>query len=131
MRGRIFGAMLAANGMVSLVGMLLAGALGNRLGPVLLLNVQGGTYVVSGVLLFLVFRLKPLLLQEKALDRGDHVSSPNGGTEAPAFTPGEEVPPLLARKRSHRCDGPADNIVREFPRPCRTDALSVSSTHPT
>lgn len=33
-----------------LVGMILAGTLGDRLGPVLMLNAQGGMYVISGLL---------------------------------------------------------------------------------
>lgn len=36
-----------------LVGMILAGTLGDRLGPVLMLNAQGGMYVVSGLLVIL------------------------------------------------------------------------------
>lgn len=36
-----------------LVGMILAGTLGDRLGSVLMLNAQGGMYVVSGLLVIL------------------------------------------------------------------------------
>ena len=35
---------------MTLLGMILAGALGDRLGPVLLLNIQGSVYTLSGVL---------------------------------------------------------------------------------
>ncbi|GCE29957.1 MFS transporter [Dictyobacter alpinus] len=58
LRGRIFGTMLSVNAMVSLVGMLIAGTLGDRLGPVILLNFQGGTYIASGLLLFFAFRFQ-------------------------------------------------------------------------
>ena len=37
----------------SALGMIVAGALGDRLGPVLLLNAQGGMYVLSGLLVLL------------------------------------------------------------------------------
>lgn len=53
MRGRIFGAFLAVEALLILIGMALAGVLGDRLGPVLLLNIQGSVYVLSGVLALL------------------------------------------------------------------------------
>jgi MFS family permease len=55
LRGRIFGTLLAMRSLLTLLGMIVAGALGDRLGPVLLLNAQGGMYVLSGLLvLFLI-----------------------------------------------------------------------------
>ena len=53
LRGRIFGASLASRTALMLVGMILAGTLGDRLGSVLMLNAQGGMYVVSGLLVIL------------------------------------------------------------------------------
>jgi len=53
LRGRIFGTLLAMRSLLTLLGMIVAGALGDRLGPVLLLNVQGGMYVLSGLLVLL------------------------------------------------------------------------------
>ena len=53
LRGRIFGTLLAMRSFLTLLGMVLAGTLGDRLGPVLLLNAQGGMYVLSGVLVLL------------------------------------------------------------------------------
>jgi MFS family permease len=53
LRGRIFGTLLAMRSSLSLLGMIVAGTLGDRLGPVLLLNVQGGMYVCSGLLVLL------------------------------------------------------------------------------
>lgn len=52
-RGRIFGVLLAAGSLMTLIGMILAGVLGDRLGPVLLLNIQGSGYFLSGVLALL------------------------------------------------------------------------------
>jgi MFS family permease len=54
LRGRIFGAFLAVESLVMLLGMALAGALGDRLGPVLLLNIQGSVYFLSGIFALLV-----------------------------------------------------------------------------
>ncbi len=53
LRGRIFGTFLAVGGMLVLLGMILAGALGDRLGPILMLNIQGSVYALSGVLALL------------------------------------------------------------------------------
>jgi Na+/melibiose symporter-like transporter len=53
LRGRIFATLLAMRSSLSLLGMVVAGTLGDRLGPVLLLNAQGGMYVCSGLLVLL------------------------------------------------------------------------------
>jgi MFS family permease len=50
LRGRIFGTLLAMRSSLTLLGMIVAGTLGDRLGPVLLLNAQGGIYLFSGLL---------------------------------------------------------------------------------
>jgi MFS family permease len=52
-RGRIFGALMAVSSLMTLLGMVLAGSLGDRLGPVLLLNIQGSGYALSGLLALL------------------------------------------------------------------------------
>jgi MFS family permease len=49
LRGRVFGASMTVQAFMALIGMVLAGALGDRLGPVLMLNIQGGVYTLSGV----------------------------------------------------------------------------------
>lgn len=49
-RGRIFGAFLAVEGLASLIGMGLASLLGDRLGATLMLNIQGGVYLLAGLL---------------------------------------------------------------------------------
>ena len=49
-RGRVFGALGTTVTLASLVGMLLASAFGDALGPVLLLNLQGIGYMFAGLL---------------------------------------------------------------------------------
>ena len=49
-RGRVFGAYGTTGALLGLMGTVLAGALGDRLGVVPVLNVQGAGYVLSGVL---------------------------------------------------------------------------------
>lgn len=53
LRGRIFGAFFSVQALLVLTGMILAGLLGDRLGPVLMLNIQGSGYVLSGLLAIL------------------------------------------------------------------------------
>ncbi len=48
--GRVFGVMGTTSALLRLVGTLIAGALGGVLGPVVLLNIQGGSYVLMGLL---------------------------------------------------------------------------------
>ena len=50
LRGRVFGTAASIGALMTLLGMILAGALGDRLGPILLLNIQGSVYALSGVL---------------------------------------------------------------------------------
>lgn len=54
--GRVSGALLAVRSLMALIGTTLAGALGDRLGPVLLLNIQGSVYFLSGVLALLTLK---------------------------------------------------------------------------
>ncbi len=49
-RGRVFGALNTTSTLLRLTGTALAGALAGRLGIVTLLNIQGGGYVVAGLL---------------------------------------------------------------------------------
>lgn len=53
LRGRVFGAFMAVEALMNLIGMILAGTLGDRLGPVLMLNIQGSGYVLSSLLALL------------------------------------------------------------------------------
>jgi MFS family permease len=56
LRGRIFATMMAVSSLTSLCGMLLAGLLGDTLGPIPLLNLQGGSYVFAGILILFAIR---------------------------------------------------------------------------
>ncbi|HKV58642.1 MAG TPA: MFS transporter [Ktedonobacteraceae bacterium] len=53
LRGRVFGVAISIGALMTLLGMILAGALGDRLGPVLMLNIQGGMYTLPGILVIL------------------------------------------------------------------------------
>jgi MFS family permease len=57
LRGRVFGAAVTLMAAVSLGGTLLAATLGDRLGPVLLLNIQGFGLVAGG--LYVIAALRP------------------------------------------------------------------------
>jgi MFS family permease len=57
LRGRVFGAALTVMSLIGLCGTGLAAALGDRLGPVTLLNVQGVGLVTGG--LFVIAALRP------------------------------------------------------------------------
>jgi MFS family permease len=58
-RGRIFGAIGATQGLLMLVGALTGGLLGERLGVVTMLNIQGGGYIVAGLLALLLLNPSP------------------------------------------------------------------------
>ena len=64
-RGRVFGAWMAIGSLTSLIGMLLAGGLGDRLGSIPLLNLQGGSYVFGGLLILLILR-KQISVEQRA-----------------------------------------------------------------
>jgi MFS family permease len=55
-RGRIWGAIGTTGAAAQLVGTTLAGTLGDHVGIVPMLNVQGGGYVVAGVLVLVLLR---------------------------------------------------------------------------
>jgi len=55
-RGRVFGAYATTSALAQLGGMALAGALGDRLGVLPLLNVQASVYLVAGVLALVLLR---------------------------------------------------------------------------
>jgi MFS family permease len=54
LRGRVFGFIITAGSICMVVGMAIGGLLGDRLGPIPVLNIQGGSYVVAGLLLLLL-----------------------------------------------------------------------------
>lgn len=72
LRGRVFGAQMAVSSLMMLIGMVLAGLLGDRLGPVLLLNIQGSVYFLSGVLALLTLGR---MLAGKLFVVGENVSA--------------------------------------------------------
>lgn len=47
----VFGFIISAGSICMVVGMAIGGLLGDRLGPIPVLNMQGGSYVVAGLLL--------------------------------------------------------------------------------
>ena len=49
-RGRVFGTYGMTGALLALIGATLAGTLGDRIGAVTLLNIQGGVYVAAGLL---------------------------------------------------------------------------------
>src|SRR5215216_1692383 len=51
-RGRVFGSLGTTMALLMLAGTTLAGATGDVLGPIALLNFQGGAYVVAGLFVF-------------------------------------------------------------------------------
>ena len=57
LRGRVFGALGTVSAGLMLAGALLAGAVGGALGPLVLLNIQGGAYVVAGAATLAAFAL--------------------------------------------------------------------------
>ena len=55
-RGRVFGSLGTTSSLLMLVGTVTAGAVGGLLGPIALLNVQGGAYVVAGAVALVALR---------------------------------------------------------------------------
>lgn len=58
-RGRVFGAMAAANGAAMLLGTIAAGTLGERVGILPILAAQGAAYCLAGVVLLLALPTPP------------------------------------------------------------------------
>jgi len=64
--GRVFGSLGTSASLLMFVGTLTAGAVGGVLGPIALLNFQGGAYVVAGVFVLLMLAPSRAPLQEPA-----------------------------------------------------------------
>ena len=56
--GRVFGAVGTTSAFAMLLGMAVAGVLGDRVGVVPVLNIQGGVYVVAGITVLTAMNLK-------------------------------------------------------------------------
>lgn len=67
-RGRIFGALGTSSALLMLTGTLVAGSLGDTIGPTTLLNIQGGAYVAAGMLALLMLpQVAPANLTTRAV----------------------------------------------------------------
>lgn len=67
-RGRVFGSVGAVSALSVLIGAGLAGVLGDRLGIVATLTVQGAAYIVAGVLMLLALAPRPAAPAVRAAD---------------------------------------------------------------
>src|SRR5216684_5562540 len=65
-RGRIFGAIGTTSSLLMLLGTTLAGLTGDLLGVVTVLNIQGGVYVLAGVVVLLLLRTSAVKITEPA-----------------------------------------------------------------
>jgi Na+-transporting NADH:ubiquinone oxidoreductase subunit NqrB len=64
-RGPVFGSLGTTAALLTLVGTGIAGAMGDVLGPIALLNIQGSAYVVAG--LFALIALAPRFAAARAV----------------------------------------------------------------
>jgi MFS family permease len=66
-RGRIFGTLGTTSALASLVGMLLAGALADLLGLVLILTISGSLYIISGLMAWVMLpNIQPSQIDQPA-----------------------------------------------------------------
>ena len=79
-RGRIFGIRGTMAGLLQLTGTLIAGILGGAAGPIVLLTIQGGSYIVMGMLALAIL---PRLLSGGPTDGVPEVTPAHGGDESP------------------------------------------------
>ncbi len=64
--GRVFGSLGTSSSLLMFVGTLTAGAIGGILGPIALLNFQGGAFVAAGVFDLLMLAPSRVRCQETA-----------------------------------------------------------------
>jgi len=79
-RGRVFGFSGTIAALLQLAGTLMAGALGGVVGPIVLLNIQGGSYVLMGVLALVIL---PGLLSSGASHDEKPVTTAPGDAMSP------------------------------------------------
>jgi MFS family permease len=77
-RGRVFGAFNTTTSLLLMIGLLVAGALGDRLGVLPVLNLQGSMYVLSGViaLIWLGTTKASAALKEHGATKQDEAAEP-------------------------------------------------------
>lgn len=80
-RGRVFGISGTIAALLQLAGTLIAGTLGGVVGPIVLLNIQGGSYVLMGVLALVI--LPGLLSSGTSNDEEAVVTTPAGDAASP------------------------------------------------
>jgi MFS family permease len=78
-RGRVFGIMGTTSALLQLAGTVIAGVLGGVLGPIVLLNIQGGSYVLMGLLALVVL---PMVLPREVAERTSPDSTVGAGVRS-------------------------------------------------
>ena len=84
-RGRVSSTFLTTGALMGLIGTIIAGALGDHLGVVLVLNIQGGVYILAGVIVLAL--LGGPLATGAALAAGEKIGKPSrieGAAESPS-----------------------------------------------
>jgi MFS family permease len=74
-RGRVSSTFLTSGALMGLIGTIIAGALGDHMGVVLVLNIQGGVYILAGV--FVLALLGGSLATRAALAAGEKIGKPS------------------------------------------------------
>jgi MFS family permease len=80
-RGRVFGIRGTIAALLQLAGTLIAGALGGVVGPIVLLNIQGGSYILMGLIAIVI--LPGLLLSDTSHDEEAVTTAPAGDATSP------------------------------------------------
>jgi Na+/melibiose symporter-like transporter len=94
-RGRVFGAMMAVRALASIVGIGIAGWLGEAVGIVPIIAIQGGGYVVGGIVVLLVLRgsrAAQVHVDDETAADAEPVSASDGQMLGVPGTAGEDVP---------------------------------------
>lgn len=69
-RGRVFGSLATSAALLMLVGTGIAGAVGNAVGPIVMLNLQGGAYVAAGSVILVALGSRRRLAAPAAAEVG-------------------------------------------------------------
>jgi len=87
-RGRVFAALGTTSAALMLVATLIAGVVGETVGPIAMLNVQGAAYVVSGVVVLVL--LAPARLARAARGRDPLQPPPVSAASSASASSGEK-----------------------------------------